>query len=282
MVQLSLSVHLSASMRNGLFYFCSAFIFFQLTRRLRTMAFLPRWGKHVPVFLQESAAQRSPSRVAAASRSASAGAAWFLLAAQALVAVVLLRWASMDLAGAIPLVVLAVAFNAAMVWNWVADPGFVEDSVEPSTEEERSLLHWCRKCRLWQPLRAKHCERCERCVRKYDHHCFWIGGCVGEANHPRFFLLLTVALAYLLCLVPKFLRCFDLRGPATLNDAVLRNIVPFALLVVGGFMFCLVAVLWAMHAVLLARNQTTWEFASRYRITYLCSRRGNPFDRGFF
>ncbi|RNF06079.1 putative palmitoyltransferase ZDHHC12 [Trypanosoma rangeli] len=246
------------------------------------MPFVPRWRDHVSVFGQETVERRGPSRVAAASRLASVGAAWFLIAAQALAAVVLFFWASMDLADAAPLVVLVFSFNAMMVWNWTPDPGFVTDSVELTSVEDRSLFHWCCKCRLWQPLRAKHCDRCERCVRKYDHHCFWIGGCVGEANHPRFYLLLTVALAYLLCLVPKFLRCFNLRDSETLTNVFLRNVVPFVLLVVGGLMLCLVFALWVVHGVLLARNQTTWEFASRYRITYLCSRQGNPFDHGFF
>ena len=36
----------------------------------------------------------------------------------------------------------------------------------------------------------KHCYRCGRCTRKYDHHCPWIGTCVGENNHFKFIVML--------------------------------------------------------------------------------------------
>ena len=36
----------------------------------------------------------------------------------------------------------------------------------------------------------KHCFSCGKCVMKYDHHCPWIGACVGEMNHFRFLVFL--------------------------------------------------------------------------------------------
>ena len=50
----------------------------------------------------------------------------------------------------------------------------------------------CDKCNIAVlPYRAKHCDLCRRCVRKYDHHCFWVGGCVGELNHGKFLVFVT-------------------------------------------------------------------------------------------
>ena len=40
-------------------------------------------------------------------------------------------------------------------------------------------LRFCKRCRLQQPLRTKHCYDCGRCVRTHDHHCPWVGSCVG-------------------------------------------------------------------------------------------------------
>lgn len=46
----------------------------------------------------------------------------------------------------------------------------------------------CDVCGIKQlPYRARHCKECNKCVRKFDHHCFWVGGCVGELNHGKFF-----------------------------------------------------------------------------------------------
>jgi len=59
--------------------------------------------------------------------------------------------------------------------------------IEPKVQKklkEKSLnkpeKHYCKKCDVWQPYRTKHCNLCEGCVSKFDHHCFWIGSCVGE------------------------------------------------------------------------------------------------------
>ena len=51
---------------------------------------------------------------------------------------------------------------------------------------ETKHCKFCVVCKHIVPLRARHCHECELCVCTFDHHCFWIGGCVGERNHGRF------------------------------------------------------------------------------------------------
>jgi len=41
-----------------------------------------------------------------------------------------------------------------------------------------------------QPVRTKHCSFCQKCVASYDHHCFWIGNCIGERNRLLFMIFL--------------------------------------------------------------------------------------------
>lgn len=39
---------------------------------------------------------------------------------------------------------------------------------------------FCTQCNIEQPLRTKHCRSCKKCVSTYDHHCPWVGNCIGE------------------------------------------------------------------------------------------------------
>ena len=53
-------------------------------------------------------------------------------------------------------------------------------------------LKYCTVCHLEQPLRSKHCKSCDQCIATHDHHCPWIGNCVGERNKARFYYYLAV------------------------------------------------------------------------------------------
>jgi palmitoyltransferase len=46
---------------------------------------------------------------------------------------------------------------------------------------------YCYRCKRYKPPRAHHCRHCATCVLKMDHHCPWVGGCVGARNHKFFY-----------------------------------------------------------------------------------------------
>ena len=83
-------------------------------------------------------------------------------------------------------------------------------AIEYIHKMELPKKRFCEYCSLEQPYRSKHCKECERCVRKYDHHCFWIGGCVGELNHRKFYLFLFFQTI-------NFLQCFKIVSEAVID-----------------------------------------------------------------
>ena len=72
--------------------------------------------------------------------------------------------------------------------NDISSSGGGTNHVESTAElSVKGKNRWCSYCRMVQSYRTKHCRDCNRCVALYDHHCPWIGGCVGQNNRIYFF-----------------------------------------------------------------------------------------------
>ena len=53
-------------------------------------------------------------------------------------------------------------------------------------------MKYCQTCDIFRPPRTVHCGICECCIERLDHHCPWLGTCVGKRNYKYFICFVTM------------------------------------------------------------------------------------------
>ena len=148
---------------------------------------------------------------------------------------------------------------------------------------------YCGTCSIIRPLRSSHCFDCSNCVEKCDHHCPWIGNCVGKRNYVYFYMFVvtfTLLLFYIegFCIahIWKYLydeiKKNDKKSSANKRDHIaaytLCDLIMSLYLIIYGVV-CLAFILGLLiyHTNLVITNSTTKEML---KLLW-----DNPFGNGF-
>ncbi|KAI5583575.1 hypothetical protein BDE02_06G023900 [Populus trichocarpa] len=135
-------------------------------------------------------------------------------------------------------------------------------------------VKFCDTCLLYRPPRASHCSICNNCIQKFDHHCPWVGQCIGRRNYPYFIGFITSSTT--LCIYVFAFSWFNvLRQHGTLWSAMSNDVLSVVLIAYCFIAFWFVGGLTLFHVYLISTNQTTYE---NFRYRY--DKKENPFNRG--
>jgi len=79
-----------------------------------------------------------------------------------------------------------------------SNPGIMENNYYKDlldiVEKGEEVENFCPYCLVRTTFRSLHCLICQKCINDFDHHCFWVGNCIGKNNYTLFFVFLVYIL----------------------------------------------------------------------------------------
>lgn len=141
-------------------------------------------------------------------------------------------------------------------------------------------LKYCQTCKIFRPPRASHCSICDNCVERFDHHCPWVGNCIGKRNYRYFYLFLISVSMHCIFICAFSVTTLVLisienengfvaalqTSPGSIVEAVIAFFSLWSVIGLAGF-----------HTYLVSCNMTTNEDIKKSSSK---PGQGNPFSRG--
>ena len=193
------------------------------------------------------------------------------------------------------IILLYIPILIFLVIGGCSDPGIVERNNEYAYYDNRKSiikvniqghmtnLNYCYTCFHFRPPRTSHCAECDNCVENFDHHCLWMGTCIGKRNYRYFYLVVTLTtlcgLVQLFSSIGYIINHFkhnDFKSSESKYIVISLSFVAFFNLM---FLCFFLFKLYCVHTWLLTKGLTFYEHIKK---RYLVTLKIRPYSRGFF
>ena len=144
------------------------------------------------------------------------------------------------------------------------DKSIHKQNIKSRIDGHIMILNYCYTCNIYRPTRTSHCSRCDNCIERFDHHCLWLGNCIGKRNYKYFYMLLLCLnlnalfqigfCIYVLIIDLKLIKNKENKGYALsiiMGCIILYNFL-FIIFFIGKFL--------AEYTYLLIKNKTYSEY----------------------
>ena len=181
------------------------------------------------------------------------------------------------------LLIIAAFCDPGIIFRFPLEKNIIEDRKEYKIFQLGYIKRYkfCSTCLIMRPNRSTHCGDCNNCVEKFDHHCPWIGSCVGKRNYKYFYFFLfflnsLICLIIIFCLIHIIKNIIDKINKN--NDKKIdltETIMSLYIIIYEGLTMVFVTGLFIYHTKLVLKNVTTKEDIKNF----FNSPQGNPYSR---